>query len=189
MLPNFWGRIPLGVQPWPFWGPTFEFAQPGSIQLGLLNGVLGALAGSLVVRTIRWLFGVGFGREALGMGDADLLMMAGAFLGWQIAVLSLFVGAVTALILKVGGILLAPDPEPVAEGQLIPDSRELPFGPGLALGIVVSWLAWPWLGPQVQFIFFDPITFGLAAFVMCVGLVAAGLLLRRPEEGPTQVTV
>ena len=22
-FPNFWGKIPLGVQPWPFWGPTF----------------------------------------------------------------------------------------------------------------------------------------------------------------------
>ena len=33
-----------------------EFAPPGSLQLGLLNGLIGALAGSLVVRTVRWLF-------------------------------------------------------------------------------------------------------------------------------------
>ena len=201
MLSEFWGKIPIGVQTWPFWGPTFKFAPPGSIQLGLLNGFLGALAGSLVVRLVRWLFQLGFNREALGMGDADLLMMAGAFLGWQIAVLSLFVGAVTALVLRILGMLIADESEPTSEGppagtgervaeeQSVQDAREMPFGPGLALGVVVTWLTWPWLGPRVQFVFFDTISFGLSAFVMCVGLVAAGLLLRRPEEKPPEVKV
>jgi leader peptidase (prepilin peptidase) / N-methyltransferase len=187
ILPQFWGLIPLGAQPWPFWGPTFAFAPPGSIQLGLLNGVLGALAGSLVVRIVRFLFQLGFGREALGMGDADLLMMAGAFLGWQIAVLSLFVGALSALVLKVLTMLLGTGGEPSTEVSPAPDARELPFGPGLAVGIVVTWLSWPTLGPRVQFVFFDAITFGLATFVMCMGLVTAGLLLRRPVEGPEEV--
>ena len=50
MLPEHSGKIPIGVQPWPFWGPPPAFAPPGSWQLGLLNGVIGALAGSLVVR-------------------------------------------------------------------------------------------------------------------------------------------
>jgi leader peptidase (prepilin peptidase)/N-methyltransferase len=187
MLTEFWGKIPLGVQPWPFWGPTFKFAPPGSIQLGLLNGVIGALAGSITVRLVRWLFGTGFGREAMGMGDADLLMMAGAFLGWQVAVLALFVGAVTALVLKVAALIFGPEPVGPAAGEEPPiDARELPFGPGLALGVVVTWFAWPWLGPKVQFVFFDLVTFGLSVFILCVGLLAAGLLLRRPEE-PTPV--
>jgi leader peptidase (prepilin peptidase)/N-methyltransferase len=137
------------------------------------------------VRLVRWLFGTGFGREAMGMGDADLLMMAGAFLGWQIAVLALFVGAVTALVLKVAAVLFGPEPvAPAAESEPPADARELPFGPGLALGVVVTWFAWPWLGPKVQFVFFDMVTFGLSVFILCVGLLAAGLLLRRPEEPP-----
>ena len=185
MLPNFWGKIPLGVQPWPFWGPPFGFAPPGSIQMGLLNAIIGALVGSLVGRAIRWLFSTGYGREALGLGDADLLMMAGAFLGWQIAVVSMFTGAMAALVLKVLSILVTDD-QPAGEGQPPRDTHELPFGPGLAIGIVVTWLGWPWLGPQVQFVFFDPVAFGLAAFIMCVGLLAAGLLLRRPEEKPAE---
>ena len=37
----------------------------------------------------------------LGLGDADLLMMAGAFLGWQIVVLAMFVGSFAALVLKI----------------------------------------------------------------------------------------
>jgi hypothetical protein len=29
------------------------------------------------------------------------------------------------------------------------------------------------------------IAFGISTLVMCIGMVAAGLLLRRPEEDPT----
>ncbi len=178
--PDHFGDIPLGLQPWPFWGPPFKFAPPGSFQLGLITAIVGALVGSLLVRLIKWLFEVGFGREAMGLGDADLLMMAGAFLGWQIALLSLFVAAPTALILKLLGLLVGlPKSEAPAAVQ---GTRELPFGPGLALGIVVTWFSWRWLGPRVQFVFFDPVAFGLAGAVMCIGMVAAGLLLRRPEE-------
>jgi leader peptidase (prepilin peptidase)/N-methyltransferase len=186
---DLWGKIPLGLQPWPFWGPTFQFAPPGTFALGLITAILGALAGSLVVRLIKWLFEVGFGREAMGLGDADLLMMAGAFLGWQIAVLSLFVGAVAALFLKVLGTLFGtasqkPTLDPRGEG-----SRELPFGPGLALGVVVTWFSWRWLVPKVQFVFFDAIPIGLSTGVMCIGMIAAGLLLRRPIETPSQDSV
>lgn len=189
-LSETWGRIPQGLQPWPFWGPTFSFAPPGTVRMGLITAIVGALAGSLVVRLIKWLFEVGFGREAMGLGDADLLMMAGAFLGWQIAVLSLFVAAPTALVLKIIGFLLgSPKAEspPGTEPQSVagPGNRELPFGPGLALGIIITWFSWHWLGPIVQFVFFDMVAFGLSALVMSVGMVAAGLLLRRPEEVPT----
>jgi leader peptidase (prepilin peptidase)/N-methyltransferase len=188
VLPEFWGLVPAGVQPWPFWGPTFAFAPPGSWQLGLLTSVIGALAGSLAVRAIKWLFETGFGREALGLGDADLLMMAGAFLGWQIAVFALFVGALAAIVLKILSMVLLPSrstAEAPADAPRQGDSRELPFGPGLALGIVITWFAWPWLGPRVQFAFFDHVATGLAVAIMGVGLLAAGLLLRRPAEAPT----
>jgi len=202
MLEELWGKIPPGAQLWPFYGPTFAFAPPGSFQLGLLNGLLGAFAGSLVVRIIKWLFEVGFGREALGLGDADLLMLAGAFLGWQIAVLSLFVGAFAAIFLKIiGAILGSPDAPTVPSSPVAVnpansanaadapmDSHELPFGPGLALGVGVTWFAWPWIGPFVQYVFFDAITFGVFVFILCVGMLAAGLLLRKPEVVPTNTT-
>lgn len=176
-LSEFWNKIPIGVQPWPFWGPVPAFAPPGTWQLGVLNAVLGALAGSLVVRWVKWLFEVGFGREALGLGDADLLLMAGAFLGWQIAVLSLFVGAFAALLLKLPGLLLG-----VAQRGEV--SHELPFGPGLALGVVATWMSWRWLGPKVQFIFYDLPTLGVVVVVLSVGMLAAGLLLRRGDAEP-----
>lgn len=171
------GQIPVGVQPWPFWGPTFAFAPPGSWQLGLLNSVIGALVGSLVIRATKWFFETGFGREALGLGDADLLMMAGAFLGWQIPVVSLFVGAVAAIVLMLLQKLVQ-----TAAPAAPADANELPFGPGLALGVVVTWFAWPWLGPRLQSPFFDAIAMAILAAVMAVGLLAAALFLRRPAE-------
>ncbi len=182
-----------GVQPWPFWGPLFNFAPAASWKLGLLNSVLGALVGSLVVRAIKWLFETGFGREALGLGDADLLMMAGAFLGWQIAVMALFVGAFAALILKLVEVAFAP-PEgaaPAPAGTPVsgpPAPRELPFGPGLAIGVVVTWFAWPWFGPRLVFPFFDGTMMGILCGVMAVGLLASALFLRRPAEAPVAAT-
>jgi leader peptidase (prepilin peptidase)/N-methyltransferase len=108
------------------------------------------------------------------MGDADLLLMAGAFLGWQPAVLSLFVGAFAALLVfKLPSLLIN-----FVNGTAV--ERELPFGPGLAVGVVATWLSWPWLGPRIQFSLFDLPTFGIAAGVLSVGMLAAGLLLRRP---------
>jgi leader peptidase (prepilin peptidase)/N-methyltransferase len=192
IFPEMWGLIPLGVQPWPLWGPLPDWAPAGSWQLGLLNSLVGAFAGSITVRLIRWLFSTGFGREALGLGDADLLMMAGAFFGWQIAVLSLFVGSIVALVMFVVALLFVPGngqtatqtSGPAVSQPLSPPAgtsgREIPFGPGLAVGVVLTWLAWPWLGPRVQFVFFDAVIFGLAAFIICMGMLAAGLLLRRP---------
>jgi leader peptidase (prepilin peptidase)/N-methyltransferase len=193
ILLNNVGKIPVGAQPWPFCGPLFEFAPAGSWQLGLLNAVLGALAGSLVVRAIKWLFETGLGREALGLGDADLLMMAGAFLGWQIAVLALFAGAFAALVLKVLQALFggsdapqsAPGGTPIS-GPVQP--RELPFGPGLAIGVVATWFAWPWFGPRVQFPFFDATVMAVLIGVMAVGVLAAALILRRPVEEPAAAT-
>jgi leader peptidase (prepilin peptidase)/N-methyltransferase len=175
-LPEFHGKIALGVQPWPFWGPPHAFAAAGTWKLGLINSLLGALAGTLVVRWVKWLFEVGFGKEALGLGDADLLMMAGAFLGWQPAVLSLFVGAFAALfVFKLPSLIVG-----FVKGA--ESESELPFGPGLAVGVVISWLAWPWLGKKLQFVYFDLPTMGVAIGIMSVGMLGAGLLLRRPEE-------
>ena len=59
-------------------------------------------------------------------------MMAGAFLGWQIAVLcALRRGAFRALVLKLAAILLADEaPVPRRTASRAPDARELPVRPG-----------------------------------------------------------
>src|SRR5262249_1407309 len=48
---------------------------------GLLGSVLGMLVGGFVVWLTRILGSIGFGREAMGMGDVDLMAAVGAVLG------------------------------------------------------------------------------------------------------------
>lgn len=172
ILPEVWNRIPTGLTVWPFWGPLPDWAPMGSWKLGLMNGLVGAAAGMAIGRGIKNLFELGFGKEALGLGDADLLMMAGAFLGWQPIALALFVGAVLSIVIVV--------PQRIWEAiRGRPAGEPLPFGPGLAAGIVTCWLGWPWLGQLVQPFFFDGVILLVMGTIIGGGLLVAGLFLRR----------
>src|SRR5438445_8845572 len=131
------GSIVEGLYPWPFWGPLPAwFAPGGNWQTGLATGLAGVLAGTLMLRAIRFLFGLGLGIEALGLGDADLMMMAGSFLGWQPVVVGFFVGVFAGLVFGVAQLVLSGD-------------TMMPFGPSLAVGIVVTFLCWYLIGSGV----------------------------------------
>jgi leader peptidase (prepilin peptidase)/N-methyltransferase len=133
--------IPQGVYPWPVWGPLPDWAPMGSWQLGLATGVAGMLAGTFLMRAVAFLFGTGLGKEALGLGDADLMMMAGAFLGWQVVVVAFFASVFPALVFGLVQMVVNRD-------------NSLPFGPSLAAGVLLTLLAWSWLGPQLQMLLF-----------------------------------
>jgi leader peptidase (prepilin peptidase) / N-methyltransferase len=158
------GQIPRGVYSWPLWGPLPDWLPPGSLQLGLLTGLAGAAAGNLMMRSIRFVFEQGMGKEALGLGDADLMMMTGAFLGWQMVVVSFFFGTFAALFFALPMYLLR-------------GSRLLPFGPGLAIGIMTTMLGWRWIGPEVQAFFFDWFMLVAATSIMGIGMFFASLFL------------
>jgi len=49
---------------------------------------------------------------------------------------------------------------------------------------MIALLGWRWIGPRAQFVFFDLQTLCIMVAVMSVGMLAAGLLLRRGEEAP-----
>jgi leader peptidase (prepilin peptidase)/N-methyltransferase len=135
--------IPPGLYPWPFWGPLpAGFAPGGNWQTGLVTGFMGALVGTLMLRAIRFLFGLGLGIEALGLGDADLMMMAGSFLGWQPIVVAFFIGVFVGLFFGIAQLVLHGD-------------NMMPFGPALAVGIVITFLCWWWIGPRVQMPLFN----------------------------------
>jgi len=171
ILPEVQEKIPTGLSLAPFWGPPPKWAPAGSWQLGLMTGLIGAAAGTAIVRVFKFLFEVGFGQDALGLGDADLLMMVGAFLGWQVVVIGFFAGAIVAIL-----TIVPPKIWGAIRGR--PVERELSFGPGLAGGVILSWFAWPAIAPVVR-VMSDPIAMGITAVVMCGGMLAAGLLLRR----------
>jgi leader peptidase (prepilin peptidase)/N-methyltransferase len=164
-----------GLYPWPVWGPLPNWLPPGSWRLGLATGLVGALVGSFMLRAVKFLFEKGLGREALGLGDADLMMMVGAFLGWQPVVIAFLVGGVVSLLFALPSLLV--------RGE-----NEIPFGPGLATGALLTWLFWSWIGPLVQVILFYPTILGMFV-VGCAGvmLVLSFLMGRiNPSKGPPE---
>jgi leader peptidase (prepilin peptidase) / N-methyltransferase len=167
-------QIPSGIALWPAWEPP-GWAPAGSWQLGLLTGLAGAAAGMFVIRALKWAFEWGFGQEAVGLGDADLLMMAGAFVGWQPVVLAVPVGAVVTLLAL---------PLLYLKSKLTkkPFDPAIPFGPGLAVGVIVVWLCWPFFGELSRSFFFEPVVIGFVTVGGYGCLLVAGLLLRRGEK-------
>lgn len=173
-----WWQVPpnlgpkVGLYPWPFWGPLPDwFAPGGNFRTGLVTGMVGALVGTLMLRAIRFVFGLGLGIEALGLGDADLMMMAGAFLGWQPVVVAFFLGVFAGLFFGILQLALRGD-------------NMMPFGPALAVGVVAACLGWRWLGPHVQPLLFNAWLMVPLAVVSGILMLAASYVLRvlRPPE-------
>jgi leader peptidase (prepilin peptidase)/N-methyltransferase len=150
-------KINQGIYAWPFWGPLPAWAGPGDMLTGFLTGVVGALVGTFLLRTIGFVFSKGLGKDALGLGDADLMMMAGAFLGWQIIVVAFFLSVFPALLFVIIQMFFKND-------------GSLPFGPSLALSVMVMSLAWHQVGGFVRplLFWFELLVF---AVIACAGLM------------------
>ena len=103
----------------------------------LLASLVGMLVGGGVTWAIRIVGSAIFRREAMGFGDVKLMAMIGAFLGWQAALLTMFLGCLLGAI--VGGI-----------GAALGRGTQIPFGPYLALGAL---LAMFWRAPIVTALF------------------------------------
>lgn len=97
----------------------------------LVDAVLGAMAGYLVLWSLYWSFKLLTGKEGIGYGDFKLLAALGAWLGWQalpiILLLSSLVGAVIGITL----IALRKHHQ----------GNPIPFGPYLA---IAGWIALLW---------------------------------------------
>lgn len=159
-------HIAGGVYPWPFWGPLPPgFKEGGNLQTGLATGVIGAFVGWMMVWVIRFVFSKALGVEAMGLGDADLMMMAGSFLGWQGMIAGFVLGVFVGLFFGIGQKLFRGD-------------NSLPFGPSLAIGTMLSCLCWPWVAPRVQGLFFHPVMLPMMVCVLIVLMGAAAYVLR-----------
>ena len=121
----------------------------------MLTSLAGAAAGTFLLRAVRTIAKRGLGQEPMGLGDADLMMMVGAFLGWQPVVIAFLLGGVIALIMNLPSALLN-------------WRKPIPFGPGLALGSVVTWLNWKVIGPTVHVVMFQK-WLVLGFFTLCAG--------------------
>lgn len=91
----------------------------------LLTSLLGLGVGFGTIWLIRVVAGRIFRREAMGFGDVKFLGMIGAFLGWQGALLTLFLACVIGAVI---GLLM----------RIVTKDSMIPFGPFLALGAVAT---------------------------------------------------
>jgi leader peptidase (prepilin peptidase)/N-methyltransferase len=148
-----------GLYPWPVWHDRPTWLAQGSWQLGLATGLAGAAMGVLVLRGVRFLFGLGRGIEGLGVGDADLMMMAGAFVGWQPVLIAFMAAIVPGMLLGIFQVAVR-------------GSQAMPFGPALAIGVMIALLTWPAVGGH-----FWPVLKSADFLVIVGGLCAAMLLV------------
>lgn len=163
-----------GFHLWPVWYPLPEWLPPGSWKLGLITGLAGAFAGMIVLRGVRFLFGVGRGVEGLGLGDADLMMMVGSFIGWQGVVIAFFVSVFPALAIGLFRIVLL-------------GSQSLAFGPSLALGSLLTLYCWKWLPEPLGALFFDGTLLLTLLVVGSLFLLLISFLLRVTGGKPQPV--
>jgi leader peptidase (prepilin peptidase)/N-methyltransferase len=96
-----------------------------------LSAAGGSLFGFLIGGAVVWatrIFGtLGFGKEAMGLGDVHILAGVGAVAGWAVSSVAFFVAPVAGLLV-------------VLYLFLVRRQRELPYGPWLAFGTVLVML-------------------------------------------------
>jgi leader peptidase (prepilin peptidase) / N-methyltransferase len=98
---------------------------------GWLSSLLGIVLGGGVLFAVMEAYARARGFEGLGMGDVKMLAMIGAFLGWQLMLLTLILGSFMGSL--IGVALMASK-----RGGM---KTALPFGTFLAIGALVSAVA------------------------------------------------
>lgn len=111
-----------------------EGAVASSVQ-SLMEGILGAVVGILLLELIRVLGQVLLGREAMGLGDGKLMALIGMWLGWPGVLVTLFLASGVGVIGSGIGMVL----------RRVRFGRPIPFGPYIAIGGALAALA----GPQI----------------------------------------
>jgi leader peptidase (prepilin peptidase)/N-methyltransferase len=131
----------------------------GDSWIGLLTAVVGIIGGSAMVWAVRIAGSLALKREALGFGDVTLMMMIGAFLGWQACVIIFFIAPFAALVVGILQMILRRD-------------NVIPYGPFLCLGacvVVVRWADfWNDAPGSVQGLFYFP---WLVPAILAVGVI------------------
>jgi leader peptidase (prepilin peptidase)/N-methyltransferase len=95
------------------------------------GAVLGALVGGGFLWLVGWLWERARGVEAMGLGDVKMMFMVGAYLGWPLTLLTIFVGVLTGSVAGVAAMLGRGE----RDMQML-----LPFGIFLGIGALVSLL-------------------------------------------------
>ncbi len=121
---------------------TLVFCQPGPLRLAVnwLTGVLGAAGLVLLIRWIYWLLRR---REGIGLGDAKLMAMLGAWFGLSGALLSFGIGVILGALFAVVALAI-PAARHKSESW---SAAKLPLGTFLCMGGIVTAL---WGQPIIE---------------------------------------
>ncbi|HEX8843184.1 MAG TPA: prepilin peptidase [Pyrinomonadaceae bacterium] len=101
------------LQGWPVWA------------VSLAGAGLGALVGGGSLWLVGWLWERLRGVEAMGLGDVKMMFMVGAYLGWRLTILTIFLGVFSGSIIGIGLMLRR------RERNM---QTQLPFGIFLGIG-------------------------------------------------------
>jgi len=131
----------------------YPAAQAGTTHLnGLLQGLIGLAVGGGLMWLIAVLGKLAFKKEAMGGGDLKLMAMIGAYMGWQLVLLVLFLAALVGTLVGVSLIV----------ARRAAWSSQIPFGPYLVLGALIAFF----FGPDLirwYFELFHPVTSAAAS--------------------------
>ena len=110
-------------------------------QIKAISGLLGALAGYLAGCAVVWgtrIFGtLGFGKEAMGLGDVHLMGAAGAVIGAKWVVLAFFIAPFF-------GILWA------LYQAIFKKMRQIPYGPFLSMAVFAVIIFHDWFSKIIS---------------------------------------
>ncbi len=106
---------------------------------GLLGSLFGYFVGCTTVWTTRVLGTLGFGKEAMGLGDVHLMGAAGAVVGPVMVVIAFFIAPFFALGLTLSQILFK-------------KIHQIPYGPFLSLAILTVMIFHDWILDRVSFV-------------------------------------
>ena len=102
----------------------------------LIGALLGALAGGGSLWLMGWIWERLRGVQAMGLGDVKMMFMVGAYLGWRLTILTIFLGVLSGSLI---GVALM-----VRQGKK--DMQMLlPFGIFLGIGSIIALL----IGPHI----------------------------------------
>ncbi len=110
------------------WMIGYEKGMPSQLVQGIAGSMLGYLVGGGLVWGIRILGTLGFGREAMGLGDVHLLAGVGAVVGWWDPILIFFIAPFSGLLYAGCAAIL----EKIGKKQ-----SEIPYGPHLAVATLL----------------------------------------------------
>ncbi|TWT86830.1 Type 4 prepilin-like proteins leader peptide-processing enzyme [Pseudobythopirellula maris] len=133
----------------------------GGAWQGLLTALVGMVLSGGLVWLVRLIGSAALGKEAMGFGDVTLMMMIGAFLGWQAGLMIFFLAPFAGLVIGVMQLVLRRD-------------DVIPYGPFLCLAAAFVVVRWPHLWERTEPLFdAGP----LVPVVLLVCLVMLGVLL------------